>query len=173
MDLGSKYIPEKLTWQWKNDHLKMCIYYILLKMMVFHYHHASFRDVSPMTTRTLSLFHMLCVKLSHEFTVKKDINDCCREVLQHYKSQRWFWMQTSSQNPQKRQQEIAGDLFQESEAKIPSHFQMFAHSSQRKISLVRQPLRFDGHFFAALFAAFRSFLGIPMVFFCRWYNLVR
>ena len=60
VDLGSKYIPEKLTWQWKNDHLKM---YLLLKMMVFHYHHASFRDVSPMTTTTLSLFHMLCVKL--------------------------------------------------------------------------------------------------------------
>lgn len=45
-----------------------------------------------------------------EFTVKKDINDCCREVLQHHKSQRWFWMQTSSQNPQKKTKRNCWDL---------------------------------------------------------------
>ena len=96
----------------KWPHWKWCSIIIMLV----------FGDVSPMTTTTLSLFHMLCVKLSQEFTVKKDINDCCREVLQHHRSQRWFWMQTSTQNPQKRQQEIAGDPSQESEAKITISF---------------------------------------------------
>ncbi len=70
-----------------------------------------FGGVSPMTTTTLSLFHMLCMKLSQEFTVKTNINDCCREVLQHHRSQLWFWMQTSTQNPQRRQKETAGIRF--------------------------------------------------------------
>lgn len=95
-----------------------------------------FGDVSPMTTTTLSSFHRLCVKLSQEFTVKTNINDCCKEVLQHHRSQRWFLnADIHSKHPKNDSKKLLGICLKKVKQKLPSHFQKFAHSSQRKRSL--------------------------------------
>lgn len=142
-------------------------------MMVVHYHHASFRGVSPMTTRTLSLFHMLCVKLSQEFTMKENINGCCREVLQHHRSQQWFWMQTSSQNPQKKTKRNCWDLVCFKKVKQnPLIFRSY-DNSKKNIFCAAAAAFWSPFFCGALrrisVVSRHSYSG----FFCRWYNLVR
>ena len=151
----------------------MCIYYLLLKMVVFHYHHASFRDVSPMTTTTLSLFHMLCVKLSQEFTVKTNINDCCREVLQY--RHRFIDLHGSFHSKHPKTRNKLWDLVCFKKVKQnPLIFRSY-DNSQKNIFCAAAAAFWSPFFRSALRrgSVVSGIPNVPIVGFCRWYNLVR
>jgi len=71
-------------------------------------------------------------------------------------------MRTSTQYPQTQRKINSGICFKKVKRNTISFSEVY-HNSQIKVVFVPQLLRFDRHFFAALFAAFPSFLGIPIV----------